>query len=404
MRISTNQIYDAGARSILDNQSSLYKLQNQLSSGKRFLSASDDPVAAAQVLLNTQSQKINAQYADNQANTSSQLALEESRLQSIVDSVQYVMEQVVAGGNSSYSDSQREFIAENLQSQFDFLLGMANSTDANGYYLFSGYQGNTQPFQQQANGSVKYVGDDGQRLMQVGASRQIAVSDSGRDIFESIRTGNGTFALAAASTNTGTGVIGSGSVLDPKAWTGNDYEIVFDNPPTSFIVTKTSPLPATVVGPSAYTPDSAITMIPGISFSIEGTPAANDKFTVEPSSDQGVFTTLQNLITAFKTDISGNATAAASLRNTLNAEMENLGGVLENVSSVQASIGARRSELSSLSSVSEALDLQYTERISDLQEIDYAAAISAFSKQQLQLEAAQSSFAKISGLSLFNYL
>lgn len=404
MRISTNQIYDAGARSILDNQSSLYKLQNQLSSGKRFLSASDDPVAAAQVLLNTQSQKINAQYADNQANASSQLALEESRLQSIVDSVQYVMEQVVAGGNSSYSDSQREFIAENLQSQFDFLLGMANSTDANGYYLFSGYQGNTQPFQQQANGSVKYVGDDGQRLMQVGASRQIAVSDSGRDIFESIRTGNGTFALAAASTNTGTGVIGSGSVLDPKAWTGNDYEIVFDNPPTSFIVTKTSPLPATVVGPSAYTPDSAITMIPGISFSIEGTPAANDKFTVEPSSDQGVFTTLQNLITAFKTDISGNATAAASLRNTLNAEMENLGGVLENVSSVQASIGARRSELSSLSSVSEALDLQYTERISDLQEIDYAAAISAFSKQQLQLEAAQSSFAKISGLSLFNYL
>ena len=402
MRISTSQIYDAGARSILDNQSSLYKLQNQLSSGKRFLSASEDPVAAAQVLLNTQSQKINAQYADNQSNASSQLALEESRLQSVVDSVQYIMEQVVAGGNSSYSDSQREFIAENLQGQFDFLLGMANSTDANGYYLFSGYQGNTQPFQQQANGSVKYVGDDGQRLLQVGASRQIAVSDSGRDIFENIRTGNGTFSLAAGTGNTGTGIAGPGSVLDPTAWTGNDYAIVFDNPPTSYTVTNTTT--STVLGSYPYAANSAITAIPGISFAIEGTPAAGDAFTVEPSTNQGIFTTLQNLITAFKTDISGNATAAASVRNTLNAEMENLSGVLENVSSVQASIGARRSELSSLSSVSEALDLQYTERISDLQDIDYAAAISAFSKQQLQLEAAQSSFAKISGLSLFNYL
>ena len=401
MRVSTSQIYQSGARSLMDGQSSLYKLQNQLSTGKRFVSAQDDPVAAAQVLLNSQSLAINSQYADNQSNATSQLALEEDRLQSVVDSVQYIMEQVVAGGNASYSDSQREYIAENLQSQFDFLLGMANSTDASGYYLFSGYQGSTKPFQQLANGSVQYVGDDGQRLLQVGASRQIAVSDSGRDIFQNIRTGNGTFSLAAASANTGTGVIGSGSVLDPTSWTGNSYQIQFTSS-TSYTVTDTTT--ATVIGSYTYASNTEITAVPGISFSIQGDPASGDSFTVAPSTNQSIFTTLQNLISAFSTDISGNATAGASVRNTINAEMENLDRTLENVSTVQASIGSRRSELSSLTNVSEALELHYQERISDLQDIDYAEVISAFSQQQLQLEAAQSSFAKISGLSLFNYL
>lgn len=401
MRISTSQIFQAGARNLLDGQSKLFQLQNQLSTGKKFLSAQDDPVAAAQVLLNSQSLAINSQYTDNQANATNQLALEEDRLQSVVDSVQYAMEQVVAGGNASYSDSQREFIAENLQSQFDFLLGMANSTDASGYYLFSGYQGSTKPFQLQASGSVIYAGDDGQRLLQVGASRQIAVSDSGRDIFENIRTGNGTFSLAASSTNTGSGIIGSGSVLDPTAWTGDDYQIQFTST-TSYTVTDTTT--STVVGTYTYAADTEITAIPGISFSIEGAPAAGDTFTVAPSSNQNIFSTLQNLITAFSTDISGNPTAAAQVRNTINAEMENLDRTLENVSTVQASVGARRSELSSLTNVAEALELQYKERLSNLQDIDYAEVISAFAEQQSQLEAAQASFAKISALSLFNYL
>lgn len=401
MRISTSQIFQTGARNLMEGQSSLFKLQNQLSTGKKFLSAQDDPVAAAQVLLNSQSLAINSQYADNQANATDQLALEEDRLQSVVDSVQYIMEQVVAGGNASYSDSQREFIAQNLQSQFDFLLGMANSTDANGYYLFSGYQGNTKPFQQLASGLVTYVGDDGQRLMQVGASRQIAVSDSGRDIFDSIRTGNGTFELAASSTNTGTGIIGSGSVLNPTTWTGHDYQIQFSSA-TSYTVTDTTT--AAVVGTYTYAADTEITAIPGVSFSIEGAPAAGDTFTVAPSSSQSIFTTLKNLITAFSTDVAGNPTAGASVRNTINAEMDNLNRTLENVSMVQSSIGSRRTELSSLANVAEALELQYKERLSNLQDIDYAEVISEFSAQQTQLEAAQASFAKISTLSLFNYL
>ena len=71
---------------------------------------------------------------------------------------------------------------------------------------------------------------------------------------------------------------------------------------------------------------------------------------------------------------------------------------------VQASIGSRMSEIEALSSVSADQDLQYTKRISELQDIDYAEAISRFMTQQMQLQAAQQSFSKVSGMSLFNYL
>jgi flagellar hook-associated protein 3 FlgL len=147
-----------------------------------------------------------------------------------------------------------------------------------------------------------------------------------------------------------------------------------------------------------------VTQIPGISFSIQGTPAVGDTFTVKPSTDQSLFTTVQNLITAFRTNIAGNATLGATVRNTINAGMANLDQALTNVSNVQASIGSRMSELNSLSNISADLNLQYQSKISALQDLDYPSAISQFETQQLQLQAAQKSFAQISGLSLFNYL
>ena len=113
---------------------------------------------------------------------------------------------------------------------------------------------------------------------------------------------------------------------------------------------------------------------------------------------------MQNLVETLRTDISGDAAAGAALRNTLNAEMQNIDQALQNVVMVRSSAGARMSEMESLQSISSSLDLQFEARISDLQDIDYADVISRYLQQNKQLEAAQSSFSKISGLSLFNYL
>jgi flagellar hook-associated protein 3 FlgL len=55
MRVSTAQMFDTGTAGILNNQSTLFKIQNQLSTGRRVLTPADDPVASAQVLIATQS-------------------------------------------------------------------------------------------------------------------------------------------------------------------------------------------------------------------------------------------------------------------------------------------------------------------------------------------------------------
>ncbi len=405
MRVSTSQIFDAGTRNLIDGQSALYKTQNQLSTGRRVLTPDDDPVAAAQVLLTSQARDVNAMYADNQKNASSQLALAEDRLKSVVDSIQFIQEEVVAGGNASYSDAQRMYIAKSLQGQFDLLFGVANSLDASGHYLFSGYQGETQPFQQQnvaGTINVNYVGDDGQRLLQVSGSRQIAVNDSGRDIFLRNSAGNGSFVTGAAAANTGTGIVDPGSVVTPQNWTGHNYTLTFTSA-TTFDVTDTTTSTTVATGVS-YTSNTAITSVPGVAFTIQGAPAAGDTFSVQPSNERSLFNTLQDLITAFSTPIQGNAVAGAAVRNTINANMANLDQALTNVSRVQASIGSRMAEMQSLSGVAADQEVQYAKQISGLQDIDYAEAISRFMTQQMQLQAAQQSFSKVSGMSLFNYL
>ena len=211
MRISTSMMFDTGTQNMLQLQTGLYKLQNQLSTGRRILSPADDPVAAAQALVISQRQSINTQFIDNQGNAESQLASLESRLAGVSDLIQAVKTRAVEAGNGAYSDSDRRTISAEIRERFDELVGLANSSDAMGNYVFSGFRGDTQPFSTTgAAGSrtTAYDGDDGKRQLQVETGRFMDVTESGRDVFMKIPQGNGQFMFTADSANTGTGVVG----------------------------------------------------------------------------------------------------------------------------------------------------------------------------------------------------
>jgi flagellar hook-associated protein 3 FlgL len=77
---------------------------------------------------------------------------------------------------------------------------------------------------------------------------------------------------------------------------------------------------------------------------------------------------------------------------------------LDNVLTVQASVGARMKEIDNLNSTGDDLDVQYQTTLGTLQDLDMVKAISLFSQQQQTLQAAQMSFKTMSGLSLFNYI
>jgi len=402
MRLSTNGIYESGTMAILQRQDALIKTQQQISTGRRILTPADDPIASAQALNISQAASINSQFSVNRDHALSSLGLVETTLTNITLSLQNIRQVTVSAGNSAFTDADRKSLATELRGRFAALLGQANATDGTGRYLFSGFQESTQPFTNQGL-NVQYNGDQGQRLNQIGPTRQIATSNSGTEIFERIKTGNGIFATAANATNTGTGIINAGSVTAPASLTGHNYEITFTVAAgvTTYDVVNTT----TGVTLSAGNPFNNTNTIgfDGLQFNITGAPANGDIFTVSPSTHQSIFKTVGDLITALETPSSGQP-GGSRLTNNLNTALQNLDKGLEQILTTRASVGSRLQEIETLDAVGSDLEIQYEQRLSELQDVDFAKAISDLNRQQVYLEAAQRSFVSISGLSLFNFI
>jgi len=216
MRISTHQIYQRGADGILDQQAQMSKTQMQLSSGKRVVTPSDDPTASVQMLQLQHGVDITNAYQTNIGYAESSLTDEEQAVSSITDILQRVRELALQSNSGLLDNQARQGVAQEMQQDVKGLLDIANSQDSNGNYLFAGFSSNTKPFSQTAGG-FSYAGDQGQRNIQIGSSRQIAISDSGYDVFQAIPNGNGTFVASYSNANTGTGVIDPGKVTDPTA-------------------------------------------------------------------------------------------------------------------------------------------------------------------------------------------
>lgn len=409
MRISTSMMFDTGTQNMLQLQTGLYKLQNQLSTGRRVLTPADDPVAAAQALVVSQRQSINAQFIDNQANAESQLAALESHMSGVGDLLQAVKTRAVEAGNGAYSDSDRRTIAAEIRERFDELVGLANSSDAMGGYVFSGFRGDTQPFSttgEPGSRTTVYDGDDGSRQLQVETGRMMDVSESGRDVFMNIPQGNGQFKFSAIPnpTNPGTGVLGASSLI--TGYDGSSYELEFTGASTYNLTVTTNGVPAAPVS-GTYTSGADITLGPvGQQFkiSISGAPAAGDKFVVEPASNQDIFKTLDSMIKALEGNVSATPASRAAFQNQMVNIGESLDQALDHMLTQQTSIGARRLELQSLTDVASDMNIQYKQDIAALQDLDYTQAISDMANQKMVLEAAQLSFKQVSQMSLFNYL
>jgi flagellar hook-associated protein 3 FlgL len=404
MRISTKSIYDNATTQLNTLQSGMARTQNQLATNKRMLSAADDPIASARALEVTQSKSLNTQYATNRSNASGSLALVENALTNGSDLLQDVQELVVQAGNGALSKTDRLMIATEIEGRMHDLLGVANTADGSGGYLFSGYSGTTIPFIQTETGAL-YQGDQGQRKLQVGASRSIAISDSGSAIFENNRTGNGSYQTVMADTNQGGAIASTGSVSDASKLKGHDYALEFKVAGTPAVTTysvvdKTTNTNVLVDEP--YQSGKQITF-DGASFAISGQPAHTDKFDIKASRKESIFTTMTSLVAALR-DSGDDAKGRAALSNKLNNAGESLQSSLDNMLTVRASVGSRMKELDYLENSGSDLDIQYASTLSKLQDLDIAKAISDYASQQGTLEAAQKSFKTMSSLSLFNYI
>jgi flagellar hook-associated protein 3 FlgL len=402
MRISTAQIYAAGVDSIARQQDRLLQTQQQVAAGKRVLVPSDDPLAAAQALTVQQAKDKVTQYSANNDTAKDALGLNDSVLSQVTDLLQSLRTTVVNAGTPGMNDSDRASLATDAQSRLDELIGLANTKDGDGRYLYAGFASDVQPFVQ-APGGVTYNGDQGTREIEVAPGRSLPLGANGSAVFEQIKNGNGSFAASAAGTNAGTGTISAGTVVNPALLPGDTYQLKFNvaGPVTTYDVIDVTTA-STVSSGNAYTPGSAIT-VAGMQVSIGGAPANGDSFTLAPSTSQSIFTSIQNLINTLKTPATSPA-ATAALQNGLTASLSDMDQALDHILTVRADFGASLRELDSLATGNADRSLQYDQTISRLTDLDYNQALSDFARQQLSLDAAQKSFLKITSLSLFNLL
>lgn len=245
MRVATSHIYHIANIGMTNAQSALTKTQEQMASGKRVLSPADDPVAATQILQLNEEVSRTEQYIKNIDVAENSLNLEETTLGSVLLLVQRMQELAVSAGNTAVltPDDYKALVAE-TNSRIEELLNLQNTRDAAGQYIFSGYQGDTQPFSLNADGQLSYHGDEGQRQIKASGSVAVDVSDSGKRVFVDIPSSHNTFYTEANPNNRAIPAarISVGEIVDQEAFDElyPDNLIIQFNEPTAVVPAGTN--------------------------------------------------------------------------------------------------------------------------------------------------------------------
>jgi len=397
MRISTAGLHNLALQGITDRDADLAKTQSQIATGKRIQSPADDPAAATQAVQLDRSLSESQQFGRNADVATNNLSLEEQALADSNDLLTSIRDLAVQANSGALDPGSRQAIATQLQAQLQQLVDLANRKNGNNEYLFSGFATAAQPFIQSAAG-VSYVGDQNVRQLQTSQTQHVSVSDSGYSVFVNIDSGNGTFVTAANPANTGSGTIDAGSVTDPTAWVPGTYRLQFTSGTAYQVLDSTN----AVVSSGTYTPGNSISFR-GIAVNVGGQPATGDEFTVSPSSSQDVFTTVKQLIaTVGSSTVTDAQRAQYSTR--IAASLQQLDTSLDHINAVRSSVGARLSTLDQTQSTRADNEVTLQTSLSGLRDLDIAKAVTQLNLQQVGLQAAQASYARIAQLSLFNYL
>jgi flagellar hook-associated protein 3 FlgL len=292
-------------------------------------------------------------------------------------------------------------LATELRQLASELVDISNRDDGNGEYLFAGTSTGTKPFARGTTG-VSYVGDQTTRHIRVSGSQAIADGHPGSEVFMNLTQANGTFRTEVSATNTGSGTIDVGTVVDPAAWVADNYTLRFTSATDWVVEDDTAPTPVQVAAGTGFVSGQTI-QFPGARVTVTGTPATGDSFTIEPAQDMDMFAVLDDLIATLEGG-AGLPSDKAIFQAHIGQSIADLDQSLARTLSVRAEVGSRLSAIDNAANSREieAIDLQ--QLLSDLRDVDYAEAISKLNQEYAGLQAAQAAYSKIAQLSLFDYL
>jgi flagellar hook-associated protein 3 FlgL len=434
MRISTAFPQQYNINSMFNQQGKVNESQMKISSGKKYLSPAENPSAAAYSLGFKQSIGEATQHQENIAAAVQRLGLEETTLASVMDTIQRLQELGLQGvSDSGNSIVARNAIADEFDQLNEHLMTLANTRNSNGEYLFSGTKSTVMPFSKivSPDSATPVVADPTANFIEAanGASgiteKNYTIGAAGGDFkvtynMDAVPDKMSIYVNDQLMTSTNGAVEGAGTLTIPKAdlplgakvkvvvegadstsWRFNvSYSggITEDGVDSGEGVTTVeaqavvSPPPEAIPAAFNYAGSAVQRAIQvGVSRTITDGDTGSSVF-ISTSTGKSLFDTVKNFATELRAD-----------RPTLDT-LQELDNALVQVSTIRSNIGARLNALDRQKATNEDFIINVKTALSQIEDLDYGEAITKLNAQQLSLQAAQQSYAKVQNMSLFNYL
>ena len=410
-RVSTANQYDTALRNIGQRHTSLSNLQENLTSGKRVVRPSDDPVSAAQAerAINRLARIQTEQRAlETQRNA---IAQAESALGDAIGLMQNFRELTVSAGGGTLTPNDRATIANQLQGLREQIVEVANRKDTNGLPLLGALGSALAPFLGPLSTTPDYsfAGLPGQ-TSSTGVTIPGMLDGDSAFMFNPQRDGVYNAAVSAIP-NTRQLTTSAVTPVDKSLVTGDNYTITFSavgpgaTPGTSTATytltnTTTGAISAPVTVPD-YPSDKPLTIamtdVPGLSFTITGNPANGDTITLQPSPS--IFSTLDSAIRDIRSAPNSNAAIQA-----VGQALGNMDIGLERLHNMRGYAGELLNRADRITGDQEKRSIQLEDDRSRAEDLDMIKGISDFQNQQVGYEAALKSYASVQKLSLFNFI
>ena len=416
MTISTSLFFSRGVDLMSKSQTDLAKLQEKVASGKELVRPSDGVDLALNISrLKSSIAKLDS-YKDSLNAVNDRLRIEESYMTGTSDVLRQIKTLTIQGANASMSLSDKNVIATQIDELINELVNQANGADVNGNFLFAGTRVATRPYQLDDSGIFRYQGDQVNTSVDFSSTRQTVIGRSGPDVFQSVFTGEMLNVVPGIYDVALTGSVEEGDVFlvsldgvtyDYTAESGDSAETVLEAIQTEIEAAIAAGTHESITL-SVVDDTMTITAEDGYERRIIGTTVnavdgvesqgltVTETQTPDPGTPEKIefFQSLQEL-----TDL-----LRAGDQQSVQSKLDEVDQMIDQATLGLADIGVEMSTIDAQIGINEDLKLGLQMALSGKEDLDYAAAITKMQAQMLSLEAAQSSFAKISQLTLFDYI
>ncbi|MBD1559532.1 flagellar hook-associated protein FlgL [Vibrio sp. S9_S30] len=394
-RIASFHNYQTVQNDLQRQEQKVYNNQAQLASGKKLLTAADNPLAAHYVQGIKQQTEELRQYMDSIVLIRNRLENQEVIIanaeQHTDDAKRSVMEMI----NGSLSPEDRAAKARELEEMALNMLNLANTQDESGNYIFAGTKPKNQPFFRDNNGNVSYIGDSYRRNMKIANGLEIPVSDPGNKVFMEIDNPLGDYDpqynLQVASEL----LVESATNLNYSDT--SEYNITFvDMGDGSFGYQLAKD--GSVVKSDTYDPKVGI-KYEDLQIRFKGRVTPGDNITFEPKKTFSIFDTFQKA-----QEYSQRSVADSSGTAELHQVTEEFQKAFTHINTVRTDLGSRLKTLDIQEDQHDDFKLSMAKSKSNFEDLDYAQAVIEFNENSLALKASQQAFGKVKDLTLFNYI